>query len=165
MRVIFKSFFLKSIPLLVLLLQGCSLDNFSYKLSNSFDYPEEIKRENTIDNLLEKNQSKNSMKNIKEEVLLMRKEKTSNIKKKIIKSKKQEEIKKNESTKVAKYNLKVAKFKPQPYRIIIKLSGANPSAPAERVTKALRQAGIKFEVEKIERFQVGSDTKAFPVNR
>ena len=43
-------------------------------------------------------------------------------------------------------------FKPQPYRIILKLSGANPSAPAETVTKALRKAGVEFEVEKIERF-------------
>ena len=38
------------------------------------------------------------------------------------------------------------------YRIILKLSGANPSAPAETVTAALRKAGIEFEVEKIERF-------------
>ena len=44
------------------------------------------------------------------------------------------------------------KFSPQPYRIIIRLSGANPSAPAETVTRALRDAGIIFEVEKIERF-------------
>ena len=43
-------------------------------------------------------------------------------------------------------------FNPQPYRIILKLSGANPSAPAETVTEALRQAGVQFEVEKIERF-------------
>ncbi len=42
-------------------------------------------------------------------------------------------------------------FNPQPYRIILKLSGANPSAPAETVTKALRKAGVEFEVEKIER--------------
>ena len=43
-------------------------------------------------------------------------------------------------------------FNPQPYRIILRLSGANPSAPAETVTKALRKAGVQFEVEKIERF-------------
>ena len=43
-------------------------------------------------------------------------------------------------------------FNPQPYRIIIRLSGANPSAPAETVTEALRKAGVQFEVEKIERF-------------
>ena len=43
-------------------------------------------------------------------------------------------------------------FNPQPYRIILKLSAANPSAPAETVTNALRKAGVEFEVEKIERF-------------
>ncbi len=50
-----------------------------------------------------------------------------------------------------KSNKKVI-FKPQPYRIILKLSGANPSAPAETVTSALRKAGVEFEVEKIERY-------------
>ena len=43
-------------------------------------------------------------------------------------------------------------FNPQPYRIILRLSGANPSAPAETVTEALRKAGVQFVVEKIERF-------------
>ena len=38
-----------------------------------------------------------------------------------------------------------------PYRIIIKLSGANPSSPSEIVTNALIKAGVEFEVEMIER--------------
>ena len=50
-------------------------------------------------------------------------------------------------------------FKPQPYRIILKLSGANPSAPAETVTAALRKAGVEFEVEKIERYDERSMSK------
>lgn len=37
------------------------------------------------------------------------------------------------------------------YRITIKLPGADPSAPAEAVTEALRAAGVSFEVETIER--------------
>lgn len=41
--------------------------------------------------------------------------------------------------------------KPQPYRITIRLSGADPAAPAELVTRSLREAGIPFEVETIER--------------
>ncbi len=45
---------------------------------------------------------------------------------------------------------KTKNFTPQPYRIIIRLSGANPSAPAETVTTVLRDAGVVFEVEKIE---------------
>jgi len=48
--------------------------------------------------------------------------------------------------------LKKTIFNPQPYRIILRLSGSNPSAPAEKVTEALRKAGVQFEVEKIERF-------------
>lgn len=42
---------------------------------------------------------------------------------------------------------------PQPYRITIRLSAADPSAPAEVVTRSLREAGIGFEVETIERIQ------------
>ena len=49
-------------------------------------------------------------------------------------------------------SIKKTIFNPQPYRIILRLSGANPSAPAETVTEALRKAGVQFEVEKIERF-------------
>jgi len=52
-------------------------------------------------------------------------------------------------------SIKKVFFNPQPYRIILKLSGANPSAPAETVTNALRKAGVQFEVEKIERFDEG----------
>ena len=40
---------------------------------------------------------------------------------------------------------------PQPYRITIQLSATDPSAPAEMVTEALRSAGVRFEVERIER--------------
>ncbi len=54
-------------------------------------------------------------------------------------------------------------FKPQPYRVIIKLSGADPSAPAEEVTKALRFSGVQFHVEKIERIELKNSLKVFPV--
>lgn len=40
---------------------------------------------------------------------------------------------------------------PSPYRVTIRLPQADPSAPAEAVTQALRSAGIPFEVETIER--------------
>ena len=39
------------------------------------------------------------------------------------------------------------------------MSGANPAAPAETVTEALRKAGVQFEVEKIERFDGGDLSK------
>jgi len=41
----------------------------------------------------------------------------------------------------------------EPYRITIRLSGADPSAPAEAVTRALRNADVRFAVERIERIQ------------
>jgi len=41
--------------------------------------------------------------------------------------------------------------RPAPYRVTIRLPQADPSAPAEVVTKALRAAGVPFEVETIER--------------
>jgi len=53
-----------------------------------------------------------------------------------------------------------APTKPQaaaPYRVTLKLPGADPSAPAEVVTRALRAAGVSFEVETIERIGASSD--------
>ncbi|HBP54109.1 MAG TPA: hypothetical protein DD643_07135 [Synechococcus sp. UBA8638] len=40
---------------------------------------------------------------------------------------------------------------PTPYRLLLRLPEADPEAPAEAVTQALRAAGILFEVETIER--------------
>jgi hypothetical protein len=40
---------------------------------------------------------------------------------------------------------------PAPYRVTLQLPGADPAAPAEAVTRALRAAGVSFEVETIER--------------
>lgn len=45
---------------------------------------------------------------------------------------------------------------PVPYRVTLRLPRADPSAPAEAVTRALRAAGIPFEVETIERVQGGA---------
>jgi hypothetical protein len=47
---------------------------------------------------------------------------------------------------------------PSPYRVTIRLPQADPSAPAEGVTEALRTAGIPFEVETIERVNGASPT-------
>ena len=51
--------------------------------------------------------------------------------------------------------------RPAPYRVTIRLPLADPSAPAEVVTKALRAAGVPFEVETIERMPAAgtSDTE------
>lgn len=40
---------------------------------------------------------------------------------------------------------------PAPYRLTLRLPAADPAAPAEAVTQALRAAGVAFEVEMIER--------------
>ena len=54
-------------------------------------------------------------------------------------------------------------FTPQPYRITIKLSGANPYDPAATVTQALINAGVMFEVESIERIQDQSSRRILPI--
>ena len=54
---------------------------------------------------------------------------------------------------------------PQPYRITIRLSAADPSAPAEVVTRSLREAGIGFEVETIERIQPPNSLRVTPESR
>lgn len=40
-----------------------------------------------------------------------------------------------------------------PYRITIRLPGADPASPSDAVTRALRQAGVPFAVERIERIE------------
>lgn len=47
---------------------------------------------------------------------------------------------------------------PAPYRVTIKLPSADPSAPAEVLTRALRAAGLSFEVETIERVRTTGET-------
>ena len=47
-----------------------------------------------------------------------------------------------------------------PYRVTLRLPRADPSAPAEAVTEALRAAGISFEVETIERVPAGATPQA-----
>jgi hypothetical protein len=51
---------------------------------------------------------------------------------------------------------------PAPYRVTIRLPQADPSAPAEAVTQALRAAGIPFEVETIEKMKAGISGPALP---
>lgn len=55
--------------------------------------------------------------------------------------------------------------RPAPYRVTIRLPLADPSAPAEVVTKALRAAGVPFEVETIERMPAaGTAATETPAN-
>ena len=41
----------------------------------------------------------------------------------------------------------------EPYRITIRLTAADPASPSDAVTRALRQAGVPFAVERIERIE------------
>ena len=127
-------------------IQSCTNTSIGERLGNSFDSTDnprnlvmsndEIKKINQKLKIEPKSQE--SMKENENDYVITNKEnsisKSSRISQRSIKS------------------IKKTIFNPQPYRIILKLSGANPSAPAETVTEALRKAGVQFEVEKIERF-------------
>ena len=147
-----NSFFIKIIiklaPILLLFVQACSKEKLGERLANNFDYPEievsrgtaikmtkKVDKENQLNDLQDKNQRKVKV--------ILKKKNQNNL----------QEKKQNYQT-LSTRKLGIANFRPQPYRIIIKLSAANPSAPAESLTKVLRQAGIQFEVERIERFEI-----------
>ena len=129
-------------------LQSCSKTVIGEKLENSFDVIENPTISKSSSNLKVKNQLneikkiKSSKKNYEEE--------NENVQANITKN--NSIANKDRPPQKSTKSKKKAIFNPQPYRIILKLSGANPSAPAETVTNALRKAGVEFEVEKIERF-------------
>ena len=126
-------------------LQSCSKTLIGEKLENSFDSIENP----TISGKTAKVKVQNKLKKIKSRENDYEEE-NNNVQ---VNSTKNNSISNKDKSrqKSAKSKKKVI-FNPQPYRIILKLSGANPSAPAETVTNALRKAGVEFEVEKIERF-------------
>ncbi|WP_320664066.1 hypothetical protein [Prochlorococcus sp. MIT 1223] len=141
---------------IVFLMQSCSSQKLGQQLSNNFDYPQ---TEISSSNLKEgsKRVDKDKQKKIFSTKLQNKPNKNFISDSSAVGEK--AKLKKQKPNNPSKKILRKIKFKPQPYRITIKLSGANPSAPAESVTKALRQAGINFEVEKIERFNAQSDMK------
>ena len=134
-------------------LQSCSNTLIGKKLENSFDATENPITSGKINN---KPQKTNEIKKIKSRIKVEKKENEkdfgNSIQEKTIANKDRLSQK---SSKLVKKTI----FNPQPYRIIIRLSGANPAAPAETVTEALRKAGVQFEVEKIERFDGGDLSK------
>ncbi len=132
-----------------LFIQSCANSELGRKLSDSFDSPVESDETRINKEELKTKKSK--------------KEKKQNFKKRETKSQQdsflnnQNSKDKATSPKPARVNSQVKaqkknRYKPQPYRIVIKISESNPSAPAEAVTRVLRDAGVVFEVEKIERF-------------
>ncbi|WP_269607496.1 hypothetical protein [Prochlorococcus marinus] len=141
-----------------LLTQACADSEWGKKLSNSFDTPIEVTSNSkpTVDrqnqNLTSNNKvlkKANGKQGFSRNILTA--EKITSEKDKPVKAKVQ---------KATKIKNKRFNYKPQPYRIIIRLSGSDPSAPAEALTRALRDAGVMFEVERIERF----DNSSSPLN-
>ncbi len=123
-----------SLSLCFFLLQSCSNSQFEKRLADSFDTP--LKADISIDKSDEPPKPDPSpfIEEIKDSDVRQARE---------VKPKKQ-----------LKASLRRSKkFTPHPYRIIIRLSGTNPSAPAEAVTTVLRNAGVVFEIEKIERLE------------
>tara|TARA_B100000965_G_C19565034_1_gene746425 strand:- start:719 stop:1174 length:456 start_codon:yes stop_codon:yes gene_type:complete len=130
-------------------LQSCSNTQIGEKLENRFDIIENSKTTSSTTNV--KNQkTTNAIKKIKS-IENDYEEENKKVQVNLIKNNSltSKERSRQKSNKAIKKQI----FNPQPYRIILKLSGANPSAPAETVTNALRKAGVEFEVEKIERFE------------
>ncbi len=140
-------------------LQSCSNTQVGDKLENSFDIIEDSKTSQKTNN---KPQKLNELKKIKSRIKDDKKENENDfgniIKENSISNKDRLSQK---STKSIKKTI----FNPQPYRIILRLSGANPSAPAETVTEALRKADVQFEVEKIERFDEENFSKNTSLKR
>ena len=127
-------------------IQSCTNTSIGERLGNSFD---------SNDNQRNLVKSNNKIKKINQKLQIEPKlqESMKENENDYVRTNKENSILK--STRISQGSIKSIKktiFNPQPYRIILKLSGANPSAPAETVTEALRKAGVQFEVEKIERF-------------
>ena len=141
--------FVRSFLIVTLLpFQSCSNTQIGEKLENSFEITENsidavksIKKKNQTDQIKETKSRKKLEKSEDNMRIIIQEDSISN---------------KDRSSQNTTKLLNKEIFDPQPYRIILKLSGANPSAPAESVTKALRKAGVKFEVEKIERVAEGN---------
>ncbi len=139
-------------------LQSCSNTLIGEKLENSFDIndnPVNLKDATKVKEPLKGNEIKKIKLSKKLDEKSNENNRTNNTKNNLISNK--ERLSEKSKKKVI--------FKPQPYRIILKLSGANPSAPAETVTAALRKAGVEFEVEKIERFDEDSLLKNASLKR
>tara|TARA_Y100001968_G_scaffold62821_1_gene53560 strand:- start:255 stop:743 length:489 start_codon:yes stop_codon:yes gene_type:complete len=157
---LFEKIFIRSFLIVTIFpLQSCSNTLIGEKLENSFDIIEQSKTLEKTNNKPQKLNQKTKIKSrIKDDKKENEKDFGNIIKKNSISNKDRLSQK---STKILNKTI----FNPQPYRIILRLSGANPAAPAETVTEALRKAGIQFEVEKIERFDEENFSKNTSLKR
>ena len=127
-------------------LQSCSNTIIGEKLENSFD----INDDPQISKINTKIKVKSKLNEIKK-IRSNNNNDEENVDVKLDFTKNNSISNKDRFSQASTKSMKKVIYKPQPYRIILKLSGANPSAPAETVTEALIKAGVEFEVEKIER--------------
>ncbi len=143
----------------LIVLQACSKSPIGVELAKSFDVPQEKISEVSISKKQKRDKPSLSLANdeLKSTSKLLVGANTRHVSK--------SNIQKTMTFKKEEVESLVTSFKPQPYRITIKLSGANPSAPAETVTQALRLAGVSFEVEKIERIESKSYDQINPTMR
>ena len=130
----------------LILLQSCSNTLIGEKLENSFDTTVNPKSLGKTNNKQQKLKDKIKIKSRRKDENKDNENNVANI------IKDNSISNKDRLTQKSTKSIKKKIFNPQPYRIILILSGANPSAPAETVTEALRKSGVQFEVEKIERF-------------
>ena len=158
-RLVEKMFIRLFLIIILIPIQACTNTQIGEKLANSFDNNENSIISEKINNRLQKS---NEIPKIKPRIKLEKKKNEKEfgniIKENSIANK---DRLSQRSSKLVKKTI----FNPQPYRIILKLSGADPSAPAETVTEALRKAGVQFEVEKIERFDDRDLSKDKPLKR
>ena len=139
--------------IIILPIQSCTNTSIGEKLENSFDSTDNLSK-------LVKTNNKTQKLNQKSKIEFKIQENMKGNENDFVGTIKENSMSK--SGRISQKSIKSIKktiFNPQPYRIILKLSGANPSAPAETVTKALRKAGVQFEVEKIERVDNGELSK------
>ena len=126
-----------------IVIQGCSESTIGEKLSNSFDQP--ISQPQVKSKIINSETKKPA-------------KKIDNVSQNKLNTKERKNLKKlKQNNKKSQYSKNIIPFTPTPYRITIKLSGTNPSAPSDMVTKALIKAGVKFEVEMIERVYADID--------
>ncbi len=123
-------------------LQACSNTRFGQDLANSFESTNEEQMENSNLNIVP-NKKPSNLQDINKKASAFSAKR----------------FRENNFTVLEQVKPKPKKkpkpISPHPYRITIKISQADPSAPAEAVTRALRSAGVSFEVEMIERLHTG----------
>jgi hypothetical protein len=141
---------------LLLALQACSGTTFGERLADSFDSPgAPAAAEETASSKVEQ-EAKSAVKEQERAEDQPVKNKATAAKTPEAKTSEQEDEETDPSdamTPQEKTNVQPNPIpaEPRPYRITIRLAAADPAAPAESVTDALRRAGIGFEVETIEK--------------